>query len=194
MFIVRFMPWVPCRCVPVNFTLGAYISALYMTVSTNGANLPASMPGENPLAQADWLKAKIADGLSYVSTKRSTFRAVATRIRLVVLGLSSLITIVLGIRVAGFDDILRNIAFVLGGLATTIASVDVLFNYRALWVEHEEAKWRLHRLQDRLEFYISGCKDNPEPQRLVEFHDAYQDIWDQLSTRWLKHRRDTVFK
>jgi hypothetical protein len=165
-----------------------------MIASTNAANLPASVPGENPLAQAEWLKARIAEGLSYVSIKRSTFRAIASRIRFVVLLLSSLITVVLGIRLAGMDNILRNVAFVLGGLATTIASIDVLFNYRTLWVEHEEAKWRLHRLQDRLDFYLSGCSDNPEPQKLVEFHEAYQDIWDQLSTKWLKHRRDTVFK
>lgn len=140
------------------------------------------------------MKTKIKEGLDYVSVKRTAFQVVASRIRLVILLLAGLITIVLGIRITGWDDILRNAAFVLGGLSTTIASLDVLFNYRALWVEHEEAEWRLHRLQDRLEFYLSGCEDTPDPQRLVEFHEAYQEIWDQLSTKWLMHRRNTMFK
>ena len=81
---------------------------------TDMANLPPSVPGENPLAQAEWLRLRIADGIDYVSAKRTTFRDRASRIRLVVLLLSSLITVALGIRLKGWEDILRNVAFVLG--------------------------------------------------------------------------------
>lgn len=106
--------------------------------------------------------------------------------------LSALVTVLLGIRWDAYSDDLRNLAFIVGTIATTTASLDLYFNFRGLWIEHEEAMWRLHRLKDRIEFYMEGRSDNDIDSNVVaKFHEAYQWIWDTLSISWLSLRRSS---
>ena len=159
--------------------------------------IPDSQPNDvsSPKDQATWLVKKIGDSIDYVQKARVRFQKWAGRIRVVTLVLSGVITVALGIRWDAYSDDLRNIAFVVGALTTMLASLDLYFNYRGLWVEHEEAEWRLQRLRDRIEFYISGVTDEAiNAATIAEFHESYQWIWDNLSKSWLSLRRSSNFE
>ena len=148
-----------------------------------------------PRDQATWLLNKIDESIDYVHEIQVRFRRWAGSIRVVTLLLSGVITVALGIRWNAYADMLRNIAFVVGALSTTLASLDLYFNYRGLWIEHEEAEWRLHRLKDRIGFYLEGRTDDRMNAATVsEFHESYQWIWDNLSTSWLSLRRNSNVK
>jgi len=69
-------------------------------------------------------------------------------------------------------------------------ALEPYFNYRALWIEHEEALARLYALQDRLDFYLSGAEpEDLDVQKLTEYHEQYQMIWDELSKKWIQQRK-----
>jgi len=149
-----------------------------------------SQIAEDPKAQVEWLLQQIDDSLKCMAGKRTHFQRAAGYIRVGILILSGTVTVLLGLWTPDSEDTLRNVAFVIGAIVTTLSSLDFYFNYRGLWVEHEEAEWRLHRLRDRLSFYVSGVGAGEiDPQVLIEIHEAYQWIWDNLSTRWLSLRR-----
>jgi hypothetical protein len=145
-----------------------------------------------PRDQATWLLTRIDSSIDYVRRIRARFQRWAGSIRVVTLLLSGVVTVALGIRWSEYSDTLRNIAFVVGALSTTLASLDLYFSYRGLWIEHEEAEWRLHRLKDRVGFYLEGRTDEQlNASTITEFHESYQWIWDNLSTKWLSLRRSS---
>ena len=96
---------------------------------------------------------------------------------------------------AGFEDRLRMIAFVLGAIVTMLTALEPFFNFRSLWVEHEEAVYHLYRLQDDFNFYLAG-KQPAELSlaKLEEFNRRYGQIWVDLSERWLELRRSNSGK
>ena len=142
--------------------------------------------------QALWLQKQVEDSIRYVHMIEMRLRRSASIIRIITLLLSGVVTIALGIRWPAYAETLRNIAFVLGAVSTMLISVDLYFNYRGLWIEHEEAEWRLHRLKDRIAFYLQGRADDQLSAATVAgFHESYQWIWDNLSTRWLTLRRNS---
>jgi hypothetical protein len=156
--------------------------------------IPATPPGDvsSLKDQAGWLVKKIDESIDYISKMRIRFQRRAGSIRIVTLITSGIVTTLLGIRWAEYSDIFRNVAFVTGTLTTTLAALDLYFNFRGLWIEHEEAEWRLHRLKERIEFYMEGrTEEKLDAVTIAKFHDSYQWIWDNLSTSWLALRRST---
>jgi hypothetical protein len=148
--------------------------------------------GASPKDQATWLLGKIDTSIDYVHNQRDRFQRLAGSIRVGTLILSALVTALLGIRWQAYSGLLRNVAFIVGTLTTTLASLDLYFNYRSLWVEHEEAEWRLQRLKDRIGFYLEGRKpEEIDGTVMAKYHESYQWIWDHLSTNWLALRRST---
>ena len=144
----------------------------------------------NPKKQANYLLDKIENSIEYVQKKRIRYQTFSGSLKIIVLILSGIVTVLLGIRWDQYSEELRNIAFVIGATVTVFSSLDLYFNFRSLWVEHEEAKWRLNRLKDRVEFYLAGTEDDKiDAGTISEFHESYQWIWDNLSTNWLYYRK-----
>jgi hypothetical protein len=53
----------------------------------------------------------------------------------------------------------------------------------------EDASYRFHRLEDDLSYYIASTPATEiDPERVHEMFQRYQEIWDSLSSRWLKFR------
>jgi hypothetical protein len=141
--------------------------------------------------QALWIQKRVEESIQYIHTKEMRLRRWAGSIRVITLLLSGVVTIALGIRWPEYAETLRNVAFVIGVVSTTLVSVDLYFDYRGLWIEHEEAEWRLHRLKDRIAFYIEGRTDEQlNATTVAGFHESYQWIWDNLSTHWLTLRKN----
>jgi hypothetical protein len=54
----------------------------------------------------------------------------------------------------------------------------------------EETQYQLYRLRDELTYYLACTPPNEVDQaKIREMFDEYQQIWDQLGTRWLEFRR-----
>ena len=82
------------------------------------------------------------------------------------------------------------VAFTLGAIVTVLNALEPFFNFRSLWVEHEEAVYRLYRLQDDFTFYLKGKQPKDLSQeKLEEFNQKYGQIWVDVSRRWLALRR-----
>lgn len=140
--------------------------------------------------KAQWLSASIQEGLDRSRRKRDRFRTRASIIKIGTIVLSGTVTILLGLQIAGVEDRFRMIAFVLGAIVTMLAALEPFFNFRSLWVEHEEAVYHLYRLQDDLNFYLTGKQPAElSLEKLDEFNKRYGQIWDDLSHRWLELRR-----
>jgi hypothetical protein len=140
--------------------------------------------------QVVWLLNQVEESIQHIHGREMGLRRWAGSIRVVTLVLSGLVTIALGIRWPAYSELLRNVGFVLGAISTVIVSLDLYFNYRGLWVEHEEAEWRLHRLKDRIKFYLEGRTDDQLNAATISgFHESYQWIWDNLSKHWLAMRQ-----
>ena len=64
------------------------------------------------------------------------------------------------------------------------------FNWRSLWVLMEETQYRLNRIRDEMDYYIvTTPAADLELDRLRGFFDGQQDIWHDVSRRWVELRR-----
>jgi hypothetical protein len=99
------------------------------------------------------------------------------------------VTTLLGLSSNSYGVTLKNAALIISAAVTVLSTFEPFFNFRSLWVEHEEAKYRLHRLIDRFEYTVeSGTLSEAD---IDAFASDHQGIWDQLSTKWLSLRRAT---
>jgi len=106
--------------------------------------------------------------------RKGAFRASATTIKLVSLGMSAAATIILGL-----VELTKPVAaaFILTALVTLLNALEAYFNFRSRWIIMEEGQARFHRLKDDLEFALTTSSPGglPEPD-LHRFHDRFQEI------------------
>lgn len=107
-------------------------------------------------------------------------------VRLTTLVLSAVSTIILGLQNL---DPWTGTAFSLIAVVTVVSALEPFFAWRSLWVLMEEASYRFHRLEDDLSYYLASTPaEEVEGERVREMFSRYQEIWDSLSSRWLKFR------
>jgi hypothetical protein len=138
----------------------------------------------------DWLSNRVDQSLTLVAEKRARFQKAASRIQVTTIALTGGVSLCLGLDMAGIEGPLKATAFVFGVVVTLMNAIEPYFNMRALWIEHEDAKFRLHRLRDRIDFYRAGLTHEPIcAEAVLEFEKQHQDIWERVSTEWLSRRR-----
>ena len=162
------------------------------------ANMDTSIKveGDKELAKelqqkAEWLNKKIEEAIAHTRRNKSRNRKRATAVRTAQIAFSGIATILLGLQISGYEPVFKEIAFVLGALVTLLNALEPFFNFRSLWVEHEAAQAKFHRLKDQLEFFITGIdigKANLE--MLYHMNDEYGSIWNTLSETWVQYRRE----
>src|SRR5262249_57372701 len=82
-----------------------------------------------------------------------------------------------------------SIGFSLVAAVTVVNALEPFFAWRPLWVLMEEAQHRFYRLRDDLTYYIAECEpDQLATAKIRGMFDDYQQIWDQLGSRWLESR------
>ena len=75
-------------------------------------------------------------------------------------------------------------------IVTAVNTLEPFFAWRSRWVLMEEAQYKFYRLRDELTYYIAASKpDQLDESRIQNMFDEYQQIWDQLSNRWMEYRR-----
>lgn len=99
-------------------------------------------------------------------------------------------TIILGLQQL---NLWTGIAFSLVAIVTAVNTLEPFFAWRSRWVLMEEAQYKFYRLRDELTYYIAASKpDQLDESRIQNMFDEYQQIWDQLSNRWMEYRRTPV--
>ncbi|HEU5476033.1 MAG TPA: SLATT domain-containing protein, partial [Actinophytocola sp.] len=101
--------------------------------------------------------------------------------------LTALSTVVLGIPTIPEQ---AAIALPMVATVTVLAGLETFNSWRALWVLMEETQYRLHRVRDHMDFYlVTTPADQVSLDRLREFFDQQQEIWNDVSRRWLEFRK-----
>lgn len=145
--------------------------------------------------KAKWLFDAIDDGLRRANNKKDRFKRKASFIKLSTLLLSGFATILLGVQIQGWEDKFKMVAFIFGAFVTMLNAVEPYFNFRSLWIEHEEVVYRLIRLKDELDFYLKG-KNATEisVEEIEKFNTQYAQIWHDVSQKWLALRKSEGLK
>jgi hypothetical protein len=142
------------------------------------------------VARLKWLSDLVDTALLRVAEKRHRFQRYATKIQLATILFSGAVSLCLGIDLISLQPWLKRLAFTLGVIVTVLNALEPYFNFRALWVAHEEAKYMMHRLRENMDFYLKGLEHEPvDPQKVLDFQRQYQEIWDRVSAEWLARRR-----
>jgi hypothetical protein len=143
--------------------------------------------GLSPYETAVRLRRWIISGNSYARTYKQRFRLAASLVKTLSLGLLAASTVILGLQDLEFWS---GLGFSLVALVTVINAVEPFFNWRSRWVLMEEAQYRFYRLQDDLDYLLAKTAPTAiRSEDLDPLFERYQDAWENLSRRWLEHRR-----
>lgn len=148
--------------------------------------------GDNAALQAKvaLLQEKIDAALKKTRINMRENRKRASFVKLAVTACLAFATIFLGLKSPNLESQLKDAAFVLTAFVTLLNALEPFFNYRALWVEHETALWKFHRLRDKIEYHMAGrSPELVETEDINNFHVEYQSIWDDLSQSWISYRK-----
>lgn len=115
--------------------------------------------------------------------RRSTFAAIGTA------GASGLTTLVLGLRILGFEAWFVAAAFILSATATLVAVWDGHFRHRALWIQRTLILNRMQRLQEQMK--LAALVDAESARhRAREFAREREAILDFDLMTWLAIRSE----
>jgi hypothetical protein len=122
----------------------------------------------------------------WADSRKNRDRARASRTRVAMLALTGGSTVVLGI--SAIPD-RTAIALPMVALVTLIGGLEPYFNWRSRWVLMEETQYRLHRLRDEMDYYLMTTPEADVSQdKLDEFFKVEQEIWSDVSRRWVEFR------
>ncbi len=142
--------------------------------------------GLKPLELAHHLRDQIQRGHTYARSRKHRFRWKSVTVRLTTLVLSAASTIILGLQNL---DPWTGTAFSLVAVVTVVSALEPFFAWRSLWVLMEEASSRFHRLEDELAYYVASTPAEEIDVEVVrEMFGRYQEVWDSLSSRWMRFR------
>jgi hypothetical protein len=140
-------------------------------------------PFETTLELKRWIKSANV----YTQKRKNQYRLFASLVKLLSLALSAAATVILGLQDLNFW---AGLAFSLVALVTVINAIEPFFNWRSRWVLMEEAQYRFYRLEDDLNYLIAKKESSAiQLEDVDEVYRRYSLIWDELSLRWLEHRR-----
>jgi hypothetical protein len=74
---------------------------------------------------------------------------------------------------------------------TFLAGLDAFFNWRSRWLLMEETQYKLNRVRDEIDFVLVSTQPTALTTRdLRRFFSDQQDVWSDVSRRWVGFRRD----
>jgi hypothetical protein len=128
----------------------------------------------------------VSADMDWADSRKVRFRRSASRVKLGSLILAGLSTVVLGIEaIPGRSWI----ALPLVASVTVLGGLEAFFNWRSRWVLMEEAQYRLNRLRDEMDYYLTVTpSDAVERKALDRFFAEQQLIWNDVSRRWIEFR------
>ncbi len=144
-------------------------------------------PGLTPSELAQDVLARIEQGNVYARSPKNRFRSSSSVVRMVSLLLTVTSTIILGLQNL---NVWTAVAFSLVAVVTAVNTLEPFLAWRSRWVLMEEAQHKFYRLHDEITYYIAANQpDQLDESKIRSMFDEYQQIWDQLSSRWMEYRR-----
>src|SRR3954466_8440269 len=128
----------------------------------------------------------VSADMDWADSRKDKFRRNASRIKLASLILAALSTVVLGIEAIPARS---SIALPLVASVTVLSALETFFNWRSRWVLMEEAQYRLNRLRDEIDYYLTVTQSEMVEREVIDrFFADQQLIWSDVSRRWIEFR------
>jgi hypothetical protein len=129
----------------------------------------------------------VSADMDWADSRKARFRLRASSARVAALTLTGASTVVLGIpAIPGRAAI----ALPLVALVTLIGALEPFFNWRSRWVLMEETQYRLNRIRDEMDYYLVMTPGaDLDRDRLLRFFADQQDVWHDVSRRWIDFRK-----
>lgn len=129
----------------------------------------------------------VSSDIDWADSRKVRNRAKAFRTRIAILVLTAASTVVLGIPAIPERT---SVALPMVALVTLIGGLEPYFNWRSLWVLMEETQYRLNRIRDEMDYYLVVTPEaDISLYRLEAFFKAQQEIWNDVSRRWIGFRK-----
>jgi len=129
----------------------------------------------------------VSADMDWADSRKTRFRARASWAKITTLALTAASTVVLGIPAIPNRTA---IALPMVALVTLISGLEPFFNWRSRWVLMEETQYRLNRIRDEMDYYlVTTSIEDLDRNRLHRFFTDQQDIWNDVSRRWIEFRK-----
>ncbi|MEV4557142.1 SLATT domain-containing protein [Kitasatospora sp. NPDC049285] len=141
--------------------------------------------------QLAWLETELDAELVERRRRRDWDRGRALTLQLATVGLSALVTVLLGLKVAEpAARVLADVALVVGALVTVLAAWAAFFSYRNLWIQRADTVHRLAVLRRRLTLLRAETGGAaPDPVRAAELIDEYHRVLQEAHESWVRLRQ-----
>ena len=137
-----------------------------------------------------YLTEQIDSSVNSLRLKKKRNKRKSSLIKVGIIALTGIATILLGLDVLGFEKEFKKTAFILTSIATILTALEPFFNYRALWIECEDALAKLYRLKSTFEYYVHGTENQEiEMGQIDRFFEEYLKVWENLGTNWIAFRK-----
>jgi len=129
----------------------------------------------------------VSADMDWTDSRKVRFRKRASYVKIATLLLAAVSTVVLGIQAIPSR---AEIALPMVALVTVIGGLETFFNWRSRWVLMEEAQYRLNQIRDEMDYYlVTTPAAELKKERLHEFFVQQQDVWGDVSRRWVEFRK-----
>lgn len=128
----------------------------------------------------------VSADMDWADSRKTKFRRVASRVKVISLALTAVSTVVLGVQALPAR---ATIALPMVAAVGALSALDGYFNWRSRWVLMEETLYRLNRLRDEMDYYlVLTAPGELRRERLDDFFEDQQAIWSDVSQRWVQAR------
>jgi hypothetical protein len=129
----------------------------------------------------------VSADIEWIDSRKKRFKAPASRVRVATLVLTALSTVVLGIPEIPAR---ASIALPLVATVTLLAGLETFFTWRSRWLLMEETQYRMNRLRDDMDYYlVTTPAAELRRDQLDGFYAEQQDLWADVSRRWVEFRK-----
>lgn len=139
--------------------------------------------------QVDFLKSQLENTIHSLYDRRSDNRKKAFRLQIATTILSSVSTIVLGLKIEGKEEHTRIFALIASTLITVITAIDAFYNHKRLWLTYADSLNAMYALRYDLDYRLSAPAEIT-PEELNKFRDRYQLILNANNEKWMKMRAE----
>jgi hypothetical protein len=139
--------------------------------------------------RAEVLRKEIEESIKFYKQKHTKSKKKAYAFKIMSVTFSAVVTVLLGLNIDSLNGLLKNIALVMGALATIISSVETFYDARSLWVKNTVTLLKLKELKRNVEFCLAGLEaDSIDPCKLKKYMEELQHIIRSDLNEWLRIR------
>jgi len=137
--------------------------------------------------QIQFLKDNLEEAINSLYKRRKDEESKAYRLQMSTTILSSITTVILGLKLTGFEETTRITALIISSLITIISAVETFWSHKKLWRTYAETLHGLYTLRFDFEFRLLNSEEL-KSEELIHFKNRYQEILESSNEKWMKSR------